>query len=70
MANVLKPKRSSVASSIPTTSNLADGEMAINSADKKIYVRDGAEIVEVANNQATEGSVTEEEALAYSIAFW
>lgn len=70
MANILKPKRSSVASSIPTTSNLADGEMAVNSADKKIYVRDGTEIIEVANNQVSEGGVTEEEALAYSIAFW
>lgn len=50
MANIFKPKRSNVVSSVPTTSNLADGEMAVNSADKKIYLRDGSEIVEVANN--------------------
>ena len=49
MANVFKPKRSSTASSVPTTSNLADGELAVNSADKKIYLRDGTNIIEVAN---------------------
>jgi hypothetical protein len=49
MANVFKPKRSSTASSVPTTSNLADGELAVNSADKKIFLRDGNSIVEVAN---------------------
>ena len=49
MANVFKPKRSSTASSVPTTSNLADGELAVNSADQKIYLRDGNSIVEVAN---------------------
>ena len=49
MANIFKPKRSNVASSVPTTSNLADGELAVNSADKKIFLRDGASIVEIAN---------------------
>jgi len=52
MANIFKPKRSNTPSSVPTTSNLADGEMAVNSADKKIYLRDGSEIVEVANASA------------------
>jgi len=50
MANVFKPKRSSTASSVPTTSDLSDGEIAVNSADKKIYLRDGASIIEVAND--------------------
>ena len=49
MANVFKPKRSNTASSVPTTSNLVDGELAVNSADQKIYLRDGASIVEVGN---------------------
>ena len=49
MANVFKPKRSSTASSVPTTSDLADGELAVNSSDQKIYLRDGASIVEVGN---------------------
>ena len=54
---VIKPKRSGTASSIPTTSDLADGEFAINTADQKIYIRSGTNIVEVANVSA--GSVTE-----------
>lgn len=40
MALQIKPKRSSVASQTPTTSNLEAGEIAINLADKKLYVRD------------------------------
>ena len=49
MATVIKLKRSSTADSVPTTSDLADGEVAINLADKKIYVNNGGTIVEVAN---------------------
>lgn len=47
MANVLKPKRSSTASAVPTLSDLADGELAINSADKKFYMRVGGIIVDI-----------------------
>ena len=50
MATIIKLKRSTTASSIPTTSNLADGEVAVNIADRKVYVRNGDSIVEVANN--------------------
>jgi len=49
MATVIKLKRSNTASSVPTTSDLADGEVALNTADKKIYVRNGGSIVAVAN---------------------
>jgi hypothetical protein len=56
MPNIFKPKRSNVASSIPTTSNLADGELAVNSADKKIFLRDGASIVEIANYSTGSGT--------------
>jgi hypothetical protein len=49
MANIFKPKRSTTPSSVPTTSNLVDGELAVNIADQKIYLRNGASIVEVAN---------------------
>ena len=38
MAQIL-PKRSSVRGSVPDTSDLAAGEIAINSADAKLYVR-------------------------------
>lgn len=47
MANIFKPKRSSVASSVPTINNLLDGELAVNSADKVIYLREGASIIPV-----------------------
>jgi hypothetical protein len=49
MANVIKPKRSSTSYKVPTTSNLADGEIAVNTADQKIYMRSGSSIVVVGN---------------------
>ena len=49
MATVIKLKRSTTADSVPNTGDLADGEVAINIADQKIYVRNGGSIVEVAN---------------------
>ena len=39
MANVLIPKKSTVAAKVPTTSDLALGEIAINHADQKLYAR-------------------------------
>lgn len=50
MATIIKLKRSTTASAVPTTSNLADGEVAVNITDKKIYQRNGNDIVEIANN--------------------
>ncbi len=47
---IFKPKRSSTQASVPTTAQLADGELAVNSADKKIFLRDGSDIVVIANN--------------------
>ena len=44
MATVIKLKRSTVAARVPTTSDLADGEVGINIADKKIYVNNGGTI--------------------------
>lgn len=50
MATIIKLKRSEVASTVPTTSNLAVGEVAVNTADQKIYMRDSSNaIVEIAN---------------------
>ena len=49
MPTVIKLKKSETASSVPTTSNLAVGEVAVNTADQKIYVRDSSDnIVTVA----------------------
>ena len=49
MATVIKLKRSTTASAVPTTSDLADGEIAVNITDQKIYIRNGGSIVELAN---------------------
>ena len=42
MPIILKPKRSETSSSVPTTSDLAVGEIAINTADQKLYIRDSS----------------------------
>ena len=39
MATVIKPKKSETASAVPTTSDLAVGEICINATDQKIYTR-------------------------------
>jgi len=49
VATVIKLKRSTTASSIPTTGDLADGEVAVNITDKIVYMRSGDSIVTVAN---------------------
>ena len=43
MATVIKLKKSEVASSVPDTGDLVVGEVAINTADQKIYVRDSSD---------------------------
>ena len=64
MATVIKLKKSEVASSVPTTSDIVQGEVAVNTADQKIYVRDSSDnIVVVANAGETLGTV-----LAMSVA--
>ena len=64
MATVIKLKKSETASSVPTTGDIAVGEVAINTADQKLYVRDSSDnIVVVANKGETLGTV-----LAMSVA--
>ena len=47
MAMVIKPKRKFTAGA-PTTSDIVEGEIAINTADKKLYVRDNSNnIIEI-----------------------
>ena len=58
MAQVIKPKRK-FTSGAPTTSDLVEGEIAINTADKKLYIRDNANnIVEIASGGGTAGGST------------
>lgn len=47
MARLL-PKRSSTPGAVPTTSDLVDHELAVNTADRKIFMRAGAEVLELA----------------------
>ena len=61
MAIVLKPKKSETASSVPTTSDLAVGEICMNIADQKMYTRKSDNsIVIIASHGLTDldGSVT------------
>lgn len=60
MANVIKPKRSTVAGNIPNTTNIEQYEIAMNTADKKIYTRDGADnIVQIGSGTLSSlGDVT------------
>jgi len=66
MTAVIKIKKSETASSVPTTSDLQVGEVAVNTADKKIYVRSSTGVVEVAN-QSTGASVDDATALAIAL---
>ena len=57
MATRIKLKRSTTAAAVPTISNLEDGEVALNIADKKLYARNGSNIIEVANQKPNTGEV-------------
>ena len=57
MATRIKLKRSTTVAAVPTTSNLEDGEVALNIADKKLYARNGSNIIEVANQKPNTGEV-------------
>ena len=48
-STIIKLKRTTTASTIPTTSDLEDGEIAVNITDKKVFVRNGGSIVTIAN---------------------
>jgi hypothetical protein len=66
MATVIKPKRSETATAVPSAGDLDVGEIAINSADQKIYTKksDGS-VVEVAN---AAGGASEGFAIALAVA--
>ena len=48
-STVIKLKRTTTVSAVPTTSDLEDGEIAVNITDKKVFVRNGGSIVTIAN---------------------
>jgi hypothetical protein len=68
MAVAIMPKRSHSAGNAPGTSDLIAGELAVNTADQKIYLRDDSNnIVTVANKGQTAAEVTAK-AMAMAIA--
>lgn len=48
-STVIKLKRTTTATAVPTTNDLEDGEIAVNITDKKVFVRNGGSIVTIAN---------------------
>ena len=60
MANTIKLRRSATAGSVPTTGNLALGELAMNTADGKLFMKtdDGAGSVNIAEIGAGSGGGT------------
>ena len=69
MPIVIKPKRSETASSIPSTSDVAGGELGINTADQKIYTKNSSNvIVEIANGVGVSEATATDNATAMSIA--
>lgn len=53
MANVFKPKRSSTAAKVPTTTDLASGELGVNMADQKVYINNGTSVVQVGTGKVS-----------------
>jgi len=45
LANVIKIKQSSVAANVPTPGQLAQGELAINTADRKVFSKDSSNAI-------------------------
>jgi hypothetical protein len=50
MASIVKIKRSSVQGKAPTTSNIQEGELALNTRDGKLFSSDGSSVFEVGAN--------------------
>ena len=76
MANIIKPKRSSVPGKVPTTSDIVSGEIAINNVDSKIYQNNGTTVVQVGAGKLTAlsdvvvTSPTSGQSLAYNGTNW
>ena len=52
MANTIIHKRSSVAGKVPLTSDLEYGELAVNTADSKVFIKDASNVVKAINSWA------------------
>lgn len=47
MASVIKLKRSSTVGAVPTTSQIAEGEIALNTADQKLYSANSTAVFQI-----------------------
>ena len=56
MASVIKIKRSSVAGKVPTISDIATGELAINVKDQKLYSSNGTAVFQISGASSGGGS--------------
>lgn len=67
MAQVIKPKRSETASSVPQASDLQTHEIAMNVADQRIYTKkaDGTVVILASH---VPGALTTDDLVAFSIA--
>ena len=55
----IKLKRSDIPTVVPSDNDLQIGEVAINTADQKMYVKDGFEnVIEVANKGVSDADAT------------
>ena len=68
MSQVIKIKRSETSSSVPSTSDLATHEIAMNVADQKIYTKNASGDIVVIASHAEALGITEADALALAIA--
>ena len=57
MAIVIKPKKSETADAVPTTSDLAVGEICMNVADQKIYTRKSNNSIVIVSSHAAGSDV-------------
>ena len=69
MPTVIKPKKSETASAVPTTSDIAVGEICINVTDQKIYTRKSDNsIVVIASTTAAGATLQQATAKAVTMA--
>ena len=69
MPTVIKPKKSETASAVPTTDDLAVGEICMNVVDQKIYTRKSDNsIVVIASTTAAGATLQQATAKAVTMA--
>jgi hypothetical protein len=60
MATVIKPKKSETAAAVPTTSDIAVGEICINVTDQKIYTRKSDDSIVVIASTTVAGATLQQ----------